>query len=175
VVEVLKVSSKSNPNSVAGALAGVLRQTGAVEVQVVGAGALNQAIKAIAIARGFVAPSNLDLVCIPTFADILIDGQGRTAIRLAVEDRARRQPTEVVALTATMVPGEARVAGAAPIPSAPPIAAAGASAVARGPSGPVAPTVTVTNPGTVASPGPATAPEVAVTYQAPPSSEPALT
>ena len=94
MVEVLKVSSKSNPNSVAGALAGVLRQTGAVEVQVVGAGALNQAIKAIAIARGFVAPSNLDLVCIPTFADILIDGQGRTAIRLAVEDRARRKPTE---------------------------------------------------------------------------------
>jgi stage V sporulation protein S len=94
MVEVLKVSSRSNPNSVAGALAGVLRQTGAVEVQVVGAGALNQAIKAIAIARGFVAPSNIDLVCIPTFADIEIDGEGRTAIRLAVEDRARRQPTE---------------------------------------------------------------------------------
>jgi stage V sporulation protein S len=97
VVEVLKVSSKSNPNSVAGALAGVLRQTGAVEVQVVGAGALNQAIKAIAIARGFVAPSNLDLVCIPTFADILIDGQGRTAIRLAVEDRTRRKPADLAA------------------------------------------------------------------------------
>jgi stage V sporulation protein S len=93
VVEVLKVSSKSNPNSVAGALAGVLRQAGAVEVQVVGAGALNQAIKAIAIARGFVAPSNIDLVCIPTFADIEIDGQSRTAIRLAVEDRAHRQAT----------------------------------------------------------------------------------
>ncbi len=92
VVEVLKVSSKSNPNSVAGALAGVIRQAGAVEVQVVGAGALNQAIKAIAIARGFVAPSNIDLVCIPTFADIEIDGQSRTAIRLAVEDRAHRQP-----------------------------------------------------------------------------------
>lgn len=91
MVEVLKVSSKSNPNSVAGALAGVLRQTGAVEVQVVGAGALNQAVKAIAIARGFVAPSNIDLVCIPTFADIEIDGQSRTAIRLAVEDRAHRQ------------------------------------------------------------------------------------
>jgi stage V sporulation protein S len=89
-VEVLKVSSKSNPNAVAGALAGVLRQSGAVEVQVVGAGALNQAVKAIAIARGFVAPSNIDLVCIPTFADIEIDGEGRTAIRLAVEDRARR-------------------------------------------------------------------------------------
>jgi stage V sporulation protein S len=90
VVEVLKVSSKSNPNSVAGALAGVLRQSGAVEVQVVGAGALNQAVKAIAIARGFVAPSNIDLVCIPTFADIEIDGQSRTAIRLAVEDRSHR-------------------------------------------------------------------------------------
>jgi stage V sporulation protein S len=90
VVEVLKVSSKSNPNSVAGALAGVLRQSGAVEVQVVGAGALNQAVKAIAIARGFVAPSNIDLVCIPTFADIEIDGQSRTAIRLAVEDRLHR-------------------------------------------------------------------------------------
>jgi stage V sporulation protein S len=106
VVEVLKVSSKSNPNSVAGALAGVLRQTGAVEVQVVGAGALNQAIKAIAIARGFVAPSNLDLVCIPTFADILIDGQSRTAIRLAVEDRSRRKPE-----VATAAPGAAVVEG----------------------------------------------------------------
>ena len=93
-MEVLKVSSKSNPNAVAGALAGVLRQSGGVEVQVVGAGALNQAIKAIAIARGFVAPSNIDLVCIPTFADIEIDGEGRTAIRLAVEDRARRQSPE---------------------------------------------------------------------------------
>src|SRR5205085_5926011 len=87
MVEVLKVSSKSNPNAVAGALAGVLRQAGAVEVQVVGAGALNQAIKAVAIARGFVAPSNIDLVCIPTFADIEIDGESRTAIRLSVEDR----------------------------------------------------------------------------------------
>ncbi len=94
MVEVLKVSSKSNPNAVAGALAGVLRQSGAVEVQVVGAGALNQAIKAIAIARGFVTPSNIDLVCIPTFADIEIDGESRTAIRLAVEDRARRGSEE---------------------------------------------------------------------------------
>lgn len=94
MVEVLKVSSKSNPNAVAGALAGVLRQAGAVEVQVVGAGALNQAIKAIAIARGFVAPSNIDLVCVPTFADIEIDGESRTAIRLAVEDRARRSSVE---------------------------------------------------------------------------------
>ena len=92
-MEVLKVSSKSNPNSCAGALAGVLRQHGAVEVQVVGAGALNQAVKAVAIARGFVADSGLDLVCVPTFADIEIDGESRTAIRLLVEDRERRSPS----------------------------------------------------------------------------------
>ncbi len=85
MVEVLKVSSKSNPNSVAGALAGVVRGCGAVEIQVVGAGALNQAIKAIAIARGYVASSGLDLTCRPTFADIEIDGEGRTAIRLLIE------------------------------------------------------------------------------------------
>lgn len=64
-MEVLKVSSKSNPNSVAGALAGVLRERGVAEIQAIGAGALNQAIKSIAIARGFVAPSGMDLVCIP--------------------------------------------------------------------------------------------------------------
>ena len=73
-------------------MAGVVRQSGAVEVQVIGAGALNQAIKAIAIARGYVAPSGIDLVCVPTFHDIEIDGEGRTAIRLAIEDRERRQP-----------------------------------------------------------------------------------
>lgn len=94
-MEVLKVSSKSNPNSCAGAMAGVVRQAGAVEVQVVGAGALNQAIKAIAIARGYLAPSGVDLVCIPTFADIQIDGQSRTAIRLLVEDRHKRIPTSL--------------------------------------------------------------------------------
>ena len=64
-VNVLKVSSKSNPNSVAGALAGVLRERGVAELQAIGAGALNQAVKAVAIARGFVAPSGVDLVCIP--------------------------------------------------------------------------------------------------------------
>lgn len=94
-MEVLKVSSKSNPNSCAGALAGVVRQSGAVEVQVVGAGALNQAVKAIAIARGFLAPSGVDLVCVPSFADIEIDGERRTAMRLLVEDRQRRMPTIV--------------------------------------------------------------------------------
>ena len=91
-METLKVSTRSNPNSVAGAIAGALRTNGAVEVQVVGAGALNQAIKAVAIARGYVVASGIDLVCIPTFADIEIDGEQRTAIRLSVEDRNHRRP-----------------------------------------------------------------------------------
>lgn len=86
-MDVLKVSAKSNPNSVAGALAGVLREKGTCEIQAIGAGALNQSIKAVAIARGFVAPSGLDLVCIPAFTDIMIDGEERTAIKLIIEPR----------------------------------------------------------------------------------------
>lgn len=86
-MEVLKVSSKSNPNSVAGALAGVLREKGSAEIQAIGAGALNQAIKSIAIARGFVAPSGLDLVCVPAFTDIEIDGEQKTAMKLIIEPR----------------------------------------------------------------------------------------
>lgn len=86
-MEVLRVSTKSNPNSVAGALAGVLREKGTAELQAVGAGALNQAVKAVAIVRGFVAPSGIDLVCVPAFADIEIDGEERTAIKLIIESR----------------------------------------------------------------------------------------
>lgn len=87
IMEVLKVSSKSSPNSVAGALAGVLRERGIAELQAIGAGALNQGVKAVAIARGFVAPSGMDLICIPAFTDIEIDGEERTAIKLIVEPR----------------------------------------------------------------------------------------
>ena len=86
-MEVLKVSAQSNPKSVAGALAAVLRESRTAEVQAVGAGAVNQAIKAIAISRGFVAPNGINLVTIPAFAEILIDGEERTAIRFIVEPR----------------------------------------------------------------------------------------
>lgn len=86
-MEILKVSAKSSPNSVAGALAGVIREKGAAEIQTIGAGALNQAIKAIAIARGFVAPSGIDLICIPAFTDIVIDGDERTAIKLMIQTK----------------------------------------------------------------------------------------
>ena len=84
-MEILKISSKSNPNSVAGALANAFRSSGKVEIQAVGAGALNQAVKAIAIARGFLAPSGKNIVCIPAFADISIEGEERTAIKLIIE------------------------------------------------------------------------------------------
>lgn len=86
-MDILKVSAKSDPNSVAGALAGVLREEGRAELQAIGAGALNQGIKAVAIARGYVAPSGIDLICIPAFTDIEIDGEERTAIKLIVEPR----------------------------------------------------------------------------------------
>jgi len=86
-MEVLKVSAKSNPNSVAGALAGTIRENGKAEIQTIGAGALNQAIKAVAIARGFVAPAGIDLVCIPAFVDIKIEGEERTAIKLLIGPR----------------------------------------------------------------------------------------
>ena len=74
-MEVLKVSAKSVPNSVAGAIAGVIRDSGSVEVQAVGAGATNQAVKAIAIARGYLAPAGMDLVCVPTFGNIIINNR----------------------------------------------------------------------------------------------------
>ena len=83
-METLKVGTKSNPNSVAGALANIFREKGIVEVQAVGAGALNQAIKAIAIARGFVAPSGEDLVVIPSFNDLTIGNEAKTAIKLLI-------------------------------------------------------------------------------------------
>ena len=86
-MEVLKVSTKSNPNAVAGALAAIIKEKNIVEIQAVGAGAINQAIKAIAIARGVVAPSGKDLICIPAFTDRVIDGEERTAIKLIVQPR----------------------------------------------------------------------------------------
>lgn len=86
-MEILKVSAHSKPKSVAGALAAVIREKGRAELQAVGAGAVNQAIKAIAITRGFVAPNGIDLIAIPAFAEIRIDDEERTAIKFIVEPR----------------------------------------------------------------------------------------
>lgn len=84
-METLKVSSKSKPASVAGALANLFKTKTIVEIQAIGAGALNQAIKAICIARGYIAPTGIDLCVIPAFSDIMIDGEERTAIKLIVK------------------------------------------------------------------------------------------
>lgn len=93
-MEVLKVSATSKPSSVAGALAAALREAASkvntncgVEIQAVGAAAINQAIKAVAIARGYVAPNGIDLVVIPAFSEVNIDGEARTAIKLTIEKR----------------------------------------------------------------------------------------
>lgn len=86
-IEVLKVSAQSRPKSVAGALAAVLRERGTAEMQAVGAGAVNQAVKAIAIARGFVAGNGIDLVTIPAFHEIAIGGEERTAIKFLLGTR----------------------------------------------------------------------------------------
>ncbi len=87
-MSLLKVSSKSNASSVAGAIAGFLKEDGRVELQAIGAAAVNQAVKAIAIARGYVAANGIDLVTIPAFVDLNIDGKEKTAIKLIV--RAER-------------------------------------------------------------------------------------
>lgn len=85
--EVLKVSADSKPKAVAGAVAAVLREKGTVELQAVGAGAVNQAVKAIAITRGFVAPNGIDLITIPAFTKVNIEGEERTAIKFVVTTR----------------------------------------------------------------------------------------
>lgn len=84
---VLKVASSSNPSATAGALANTIREEGKVELQVIGPKAVNQAIKAIAIARGYIAPSGLDLIAVPSFVDVNIDGEEKTAIRIEVRPR----------------------------------------------------------------------------------------
>ena len=86
-MDVLKVSSKSNPSKVAGAIANIYREQKMVEIQTIGAGSLNQAIKAVAIARGFVAPSGDDLVVVPSFNDIVINGANKTAMKLLVTNK----------------------------------------------------------------------------------------
>lgn len=86
-MEVLRVAADSKPKSVAGALAAVIREKGSAELQAVGAGAVNQAIKAIAVARGYVAPNGIDLITIPAFAKISIENEERTAIKFIVVPR----------------------------------------------------------------------------------------
>ena len=91
----LKVSSKSSPASVAGAIAGMVKDGVPVEMQAVGAGAVNQAVKAIAISRGFLSPVGIEIACIPSFADIIIDGEYRTAIHFSIRAQYLRGTSAV--------------------------------------------------------------------------------
>ena len=86
-MRILKVSSRSKPSAVAGAIAGVIRDVGRAEVQAIGAGAINQAVKAVAIARGYLAPAGMDIVCVPAFVDVRVNNEDRTAMKLIVEPR----------------------------------------------------------------------------------------
>lgn len=86
-MDIIKVSAHSRSTSVAGAIAGVVRESGRAEVQAIGAGAVNQAVKAVAIARGYLAQDGIDVVCLPEFAEIQIEDQERTAVKLIIEKR----------------------------------------------------------------------------------------
>jgi len=85
--DLIKVSARSRSTAVAGAIAGVVRDFGRAEVQAIGAGAVNQAIKAVAIARGYLLEDSIDVVTIPHFTEVMIEDQERTAVRLVVEPR----------------------------------------------------------------------------------------
>ena len=104
MVDNIKVSAKSRSTAVAGAIAGVIREHKRADVQAIGAGAVNQAVKAIAIAHGYLQQDGLDIVCIPTFVEVDVSGEERTAVKLAVEVRSEHEP----------LPG-ARIEGAPPL------------------------------------------------------------
>ncbi|MDH4138839.1 MAG: stage V sporulation protein S [Anaerolineae bacterium] len=86
-MDIIKVAARSRSTAVAGAIAGVVRERSQAEVQAIGAGAVNQAVKAVAIARGFLALDGIDVICIPAFTEVDIEGKERTAIKLTVEPR----------------------------------------------------------------------------------------
>ena len=86
-MEILKVSSSSQPKSVAGAIAAIVRTNNGVELQTIGAGAVNQAVKSVAIARGYVAPNGIELICVPAFSQLDVDGETKTSIKFCVEQR----------------------------------------------------------------------------------------
>jgi stage V sporulation protein S len=86
-MNIIKVSSNSRTAAVAGAIAGVIREHKYAEVQAIGAGAVNQAMKALALATGYLKGDGIDIVCRPQFVDITIDDRERTAIKLVVQPK----------------------------------------------------------------------------------------
>lgn len=94
MAEILKVSSTSDPSATAGALANTIREEGIAELQAIGPKAVNQAVKAITIARGYMAPSGVDLIFVPSFVDVQIDDENKTAMRMEVRTRLPFKPTQ---------------------------------------------------------------------------------
>ncbi len=92
MVDTIKVSAKSRSTAVAGAIAGVIREHKHADVQAIGAGAVNQAIKAVAIARGYLERDGLDIVCVPSFVEVDVSGEERTAVKMAIEVRGTFTP-----------------------------------------------------------------------------------
>jgi stage V sporulation protein S len=86
-MDIIKVAATSRSTAVAGAIAGVMREKGRADVQAIGAGAVNQAVKAVTIARGYLELDGIDIVCVPSFVEVVIDDQERTAVRLSIEKR----------------------------------------------------------------------------------------
>ncbi len=86
-MDIIKVSATSRTAAVAGAIAGVIRETRHAEVQAIGAGAVNQAIKAVVLAKGYLVNDGIDIVCFPEFVDVDIEGKIRTAVKIIVEPR----------------------------------------------------------------------------------------
>ena len=100
-MNIIKVSLNSQTAAVAGAIAGVMREHRYAEVQSIGAGAVNQAIKAVILAKEYLENDGIDIVCVPKFVDLEIDGKIRTAIRLTITPRCEEQPQEKAVATIT--------------------------------------------------------------------------
>jgi len=93
-MDLIRVAATSRSTAVAGAIAGVMRETGRVHVQAIGAGAVNQAVKAVIIARSYLEMDGIDIICLPSFVDVMIDDKERTAVRLSVEERCKKATAE---------------------------------------------------------------------------------
>lgn len=112
-MDVIKVSATSRTSAVAGAIAGVIRETHRAEVQAIGAGAVNQAVKALILATGYLQGDGITIVCTPEFVEVTIDDKVRTAIKLVIEPResASTPPTDPGSDTASSSTADPLVTG----------------------------------------------------------------
>lgn len=115
MVDTIRVSAQSRSSAVAGAIAGVVREHRHADVQAIGAGAVNQAIKAIAIARSYLQLDGLNIVCIPAFVEVEVNGEERTGIKIAVDVYSQSTPLPGSRLAAMAQPTPAVESVALPV------------------------------------------------------------